>query len=42
MKKIIKVKKRENINNKIRTFDFNNRNKYINDYIEELHKDSFE
>ena len=37
-----KNKKRENINNKIRTFDFNNRNKYINDYIEELREDSFE
>ena len=37
-----KNKKRENLNNRIRSFDIKNRNKYINDNIEELSEESFD
>ena len=37
-----KNRKRENLNNRIRSFDIKNRNKYINDNIEELPEESFE
>ena len=37
-----KNKRRENFNNKIRSFDFKKRNKYFTDKIEELHEESFE
>ena len=37
-----KNRKRENLNNRIRSFDIKNINKYINDNIEELPEESFE
>ena len=37
-----KNRKRENINNRILSFDIKNRNKYINDNIEELSEESFD
>ena len=37
-----KNKRRENFNNKIRSFDFKKRNKYFTDKIEELREESFE